>query len=203
MSICAGRLFPVLTSSYMLRAAVCEYRRFSPVYVCQIPFEIFSASSAPVHTCWPFHATTVAVPVSWQNGSSNCAETTAFLRSAVAMNLSFGEAPGSDRMAATCCWCFGRRRNDTSRIASCARTVRAFGSTTRTGLPANFAFFTKPFAPATRRYFVSSLPVWKGFEYTNPFFAGDFGAVFFADFFFAGIGVSSSVEITRRRGGRL
>src|SRR5664279_4933807 len=146
MSICAGRLFPVLTSSYIVSAAVCEYLRFSPVYVCQIPFEIFSASSAPVQICWPFHATTVAVPVSWQNGSSNCAETTAL-----------------------------RRR----------------------------AFVTKPFASATSRYFVSSLPVWNGFEYVNPFFTGDFGAVFFADFFFVAIGVSSSVEVSERRLRRL
>src|ERR1035437_4841566 len=194
MSICAGRLFPVLTSSYIVSAAVCEYLRFSPVYVCQIPFEIFSASSAPVQICWPFHATTVAVPVSWQNGSSNRAETTELRRRAVAMKRSFGEASGSFRIDATCCWCFGRRRNDTSRIASCARTVRAFGSTTRTGLPATFPFSTNPFASATSRYFVSSLPVWNGFEYVNPFFTGDFGAVFFADFFFAGIGVSSRSE---------
>jgi hypothetical protein len=58
------------------------------------------------------------------------------------MKRSFGEASGSWRMDATCCWCFGRRRNDTSRIASCARIVSAFGSTTRTGLPANLAFLT-------------------------------------------------------------
>ena len=129
------------------------------MYVRQMPFEIFSASFAPVQTCWPFHATTVAVPVSWQKGSSNCAETTALRRSVVAMNRSFCDAPGSDRMDATCRWCFGRRRKETSRIASCARTVRAFGSTTRTVLPPNLAFFTYPFGPARSRYLVSSGPL--------------------------------------------
>jgi hypothetical protein len=33
-----------------------------------MPLEMCSASSAPVQTCWPFLATTVAVPVSWQKG---------------------------------------------------------------------------------------------------------------------------------------
>jgi len=87
---------------------------------------------------------------------------TAFFRSVKAMKRSFGEASGSFRIAATCCWWPGRRRNDTSRIASCASTVSAFGSTTRTGFPPNFAFLTRSFE--TRRYVVLSSPLGKGFE---------------------------------------
>ena len=91
----------------------------------------------------------VAVPVSWQMGSSPCAAISALRRNASATPLSFWELSGSARIFATCSLCAGRRKKETSRIASRARRVRAEGSTFRISLPSKLATETPSFV--TRR----------------------------------------------------
>jgi hypothetical protein len=102
----------------------------------------------------------VAVPVSWQIGSSPFAEISALRRNARATPLSFGEASGSARIFATWSLCAGRRKNEHSRIASRATRTRADGSTFRTSLPSKVAVETPSFV--TSRYFVSSFESGKG-----------------------------------------
>ena len=102
MSIWAGRLSPVLCSSYIERALTWEYRRFSAWYVSQMPCDRCSSSRAPVQTCWPFLAMMVAVPVSWQTGSTPMAAISALRIRASATPRSLSETSGSERIAATC-----------------------------------------------------------------------------------------------------
>src|SRR5512139_518485 len=140
----------------MSRGIVWEYRRFSSVYVLWTPLERYSSSRAPVHTCCPFFPTIVAVPVSWQNGRTKLAATSALRSSATATPRSLGDASGSDRIAATFSLWEGRSRKETSRIASFARYASPSGSTLRTSFPANFPTDTCFFV--RRRYLVVSLP---------------------------------------------
>ena len=91
-------------------------RDLYPEYV-KIPFERKASSLQPVHTRWPFLATTVAVPVSWQKGSSNWAAISAFRSMARATPRSLGVASGSERILATISLCFGRSKKETSRRA--------------------------------------------------------------------------------------
>ena len=91
----------------------------------------------------------VAVPVSWQMGSSPCAEISALRRKASATPLSLGEASGSERIFATCSLWSGRRKKESSRIASLATRSSAEGSTLRISLPSNVVTETPSFE--TRR----------------------------------------------------
>ncbi len=87
----------------------------------------------------------VAVPVSWQMGSSPFAAISAFFRNASATPLSFCDASGSARIFATCSLCDGRRKKETSRSASRATRTSAEGSTLRTSLPSKVAVETPSF----------------------------------------------------------
>src|SRR5512136_444077 len=128
-----------------------------------MPLEMSSSSLAPVQTCWPFLPTTVAVPVSWQVGSSKLAAISALRRKARATPLSLGEASGSERILATCSLCSGRSRKETSRMASRASRVSADGSTLRISLPSKVA--TETPSLVTRRYLVWSFASGKGSWY--------------------------------------
>ena len=59
-----------------------------------------ASSSPPVHTRWPFLPMTIAVPVSWQEGSTMPAEMLAFFSMLRATKRSFGDASGSSKMRA-------------------------------------------------------------------------------------------------------
>ena len=96
----------------------------------------------------------VAVPVSWQMGSSPRAAISALRSMASATPLSFCDASGSARIFATCSLCAGRRKNEHSRRASRAMSASAEGSTFRISLPSKVETDT-PSVPR-RRYFVSS-----------------------------------------------
>ncbi|STR35307.1 Uncharacterised protein [Klebsiella grimontii] len=79
-----------------------------------MPWLRASASLPPVQTFWPLLATMVAVPVSWQLGSTPFAETSALLSSCSATYLSLLLACGSCRMLAICFKCPARRKNEAS-----------------------------------------------------------------------------------------
>ncbi|OPZ32033.1 MAG: hypothetical protein BWY99_02851 [Synergistetes bacterium ADurb.BinA166] len=123
-----------------------------------MPLERWRVSSTPVQTCWPFLATTVAVPVSWQKGNRPLAETSALRSMARATPRSLGEASGSARMAATCSRCAGRSMKEQSFIAWLARISRASGLTTSMSWSPNFSTFTRSAGASTLRYWVVSGP---------------------------------------------
>ncbi len=102
----------------------------------------------------------VAVPVSWQKGRTNRAETSALRSIATATPRSLGAASGSERMEATFARCAGRSRNETSRIAWLARKASPSGSTTRISFPSNRD--TETYSLVSSRYFVSSSSCGKG-----------------------------------------
>jgi hypothetical protein len=99
----------------------------------------------PVHTLCPFFPMMMAVPVSWQKGSSKWADTSAFRSMATATPRSLGEASGSARILATCSLCAARSRKETARTAAAASRVRASGSTLRTSFPSKRATLTWSF----------------------------------------------------------
>ena len=59
-----------------------------------------ASSPPPVSTYWPFLPLTIAVPVSWHDGSTPPAAMLAFFSSSRATKRSLAEASGSSRMAA-------------------------------------------------------------------------------------------------------
>jgi len=60
----------VFFSSYIDSGAICEYRRLSSANVRKMPRAIASRSPPPVRTRSPFLPFTIAVPVSWHDGST-------------------------------------------------------------------------------------------------------------------------------------
>ncbi len=86
-------------SSNIESGAICEYRRFDPVYVSKMPCDSQSASSTPVNTRSPLCPWTMAVPVSWHDGSTIAADMLAFLSISKATKRSLSEASGSSRIA--------------------------------------------------------------------------------------------------------
>ena len=73
-----------------------------------------SSSPPPVHTCCPFFATTVAVPVSWQNGKTPLAAISALRNMVMATYLSFSLASGSVKIFATIFKCSVRSMKEQS-----------------------------------------------------------------------------------------
>ena len=67
-----------------------------------MPRAIAASSPPPVKTNWPFLPLTMAVPVSWHDGSTPPAAMYAFFSSSRATKRSLAEASGSSRMAASC-----------------------------------------------------------------------------------------------------
>lgn len=132
----------MFASVNMSSGATCEYRRCVPVYVSKTPFERCSSSAPSVHTYCPRLPITIAVPVSWQPGSTFDAATLAFLSSSSATNRSFALASGSSRMLASCCRWPGRSRWAMSTIADDASSRSASGSTLRIVRPLTVAVET-------------------------------------------------------------
>ena len=77
----------------------------------------------------------VAVPVSWQMGSSPLGGDLGVAQEGQGHALVVGGGLRVARILATCSLCSGRRRKETSRIASLATRSSADGSTLRISLP--------------------------------------------------------------------
>ena len=108
-----------------------------------------SSSSPLVITFWPFLATTIAVPVSWHEGSTMPEATFAFFSSSRATKRSLSDASGSSRIFDSCCRCPGRSRKETSRMASCASRVSTAPSIFRIVRPSKSTVLT-PSLPRLR-----------------------------------------------------
>ncbi len=87
-------------SSNIDTGATCENRRRHRAYASRTPSTIAASSSEPATaTPSPFRPITVAVPVSWQDGSTPSAEMAAFFSKAAAVKRSLSDAAGSSRIA--------------------------------------------------------------------------------------------------------
>ena len=83
-----------------------------------MPRAIALSSPPPVSTSSPFLPFTIAVPVSWHDGSTPPAAMHAFFSSSSATKRSLGDASGSSRIARSCARWPGRRKCAMSNIAS-------------------------------------------------------------------------------------
>jgi len=101
-----------------------------------MPREIASRSPPPVTTSSPFFPLTIAVPVSWHEGSTPPAAMHAFLSSSSATKRSFGDASGSSRIARSWARWPGRNKCAMSNIARLVSRVSASGSTWTNDRPA-------------------------------------------------------------------
>ena len=107
----------------------------------------------------------IAVPVSWQKGSTPLHAVSALRRNCSATYLSFSEASGSVRILATCSLCSLRSMNSTSWNACWASCVRASFETLRIVFPSNSPVVTPSLV--SRRYSVLSSPNWNIGAYLN------------------------------------